>query len=63
LVGHVACTGLKCNSYRITVRYPERNRQLRKSRHRWNDVQIDHISDMVWTGLVWHRIGTSGGLL
>jgi hypothetical protein len=34
---------------------------LSSARHRWVDnIKID---GMVWTGLIWLRIGTSGGLL
>jgi hypothetical protein len=29
-----------------------------------DDIKMDLISDMrVWTGLIWHRVGSSGGLL
>jgi hypothetical protein len=48
------------NAYGILVGKP-----LRRSRRRWvDDIKMDLRSDgMVWTGLIWLRIGTSGGLL
>jgi hypothetical protein len=38
---------------------------LGRPRHRWmNNIKMDlRWDEVVWTGLVWFRIGTSGGLL
>jgi hypothetical protein len=47
-------------------RKPEGKRALGRSRHRWKDsIQMDlrEIDGTVWTGLIWLRIRTSGGLL
>jgi hypothetical protein len=53
--GHVARMGEKRNAYRIWV----------GPRHRWVDnIKMDiREVGMVWIGLIWLRIGTSGGLL
>jgi hypothetical protein len=47
---------------------PERKRPLGKSTRRWVDnTKMDlkeiGLDEMVWTGSIWFRIGTSGGLL
>jgi hypothetical protein len=53
------------NAYRILARKPEEKRLLGRPRRRWVDnIKMDHRQDgMVWTGSIWLRIGTSGGLL
>jgi hypothetical protein len=63
--GHVARMWEKRNAYRILVGKPEEKRPLRKPRRRWVDnSKIDLRYDgMIWTGSIWLRIGTSGGLL
>jgi hypothetical protein len=57
----------KRNTYRILVGKPERKRPLGRPRHRWMDnVKMDlgeREDGVVWIGLIWLRIGTSGGLL
>jgi hypothetical protein len=55
--------GEKRNALRILVGKPEGKRPL--LRRRWaNNIKIDLRQDgMVWTGSIWLRIGTSGGLL
>jgi hypothetical protein len=66
LAGHVARMGEKRNAYRILVGKPEGKRPLGIPRHRWvNNIKIDlrEIDGMIWIGLIWLRIGTSGGLL
>jgi hypothetical protein len=62
---HVAQMGEKRNAYRILVWKPEGKRLLgRPRRRRVDNIKIDHREDgMVWTGSIWLRIGTSGGLL
>jgi hypothetical protein len=49
--GHVAGMGEKRNAYRLLVGKPEGKSPL----GRWDGV--------MWTGLVWLRIGTGGELL
>jgi hypothetical protein len=62
-----ACStnGAKRNAYRILVGKPEEKRPLERPRHRRVDnVKMDLREDgVVWTGLIWLRTGTSGGLL
>jgi hypothetical protein len=62
-----ACStnGEKRNAYRILVGKPEGKRPLGRPRRRWMDnIKMDLRYDgMVWIGLIWLRIGTSGGLL
>jgi hypothetical protein len=58
--------GEKRNAYRISLEKPERKRPLKIPRSRWEDsVKMDlrKYEGMVWTGLIWLRIGTGGGLL
>jgi hypothetical protein len=52
--------GAKRNAYRILVGKPGGKRPLGRPRCRWVDILRD---GMVWTGSIWLRIGTSGGLL
>jgi hypothetical protein len=51
--------GEKRNAYMILVGNPEGKRR------RWEDnIKVDLRWDgVVWTGLIWLSIGTSGGLL
>jgi hypothetical protein len=62
-----ACSthGEKSNVYRILVVKPEGKRPLERPRRRWEDnIRMDLRYDgAIWTGLIWLRIGTSGGLL
>jgi hypothetical protein len=54
------------NAYRIFMRKPEGKRPLGRPRHMWVDnikMDLREIGWMVWTGLIWLRIGISGGLL
>jgi hypothetical protein len=58
--------GEKRNAYRILVGKPAGRRALGRPRHKWVlNIKIDHreIGWNIWTGLIWFRIGTSGGLL
>jgi hypothetical protein len=60
--GHVACMGEKMNAYRILVGNPVGKRLVEKPRRRWeNNIKMNLRQDK--TGLIWLRIGTSGGLL
>jgi hypothetical protein len=52
--------------YRILVGKPEGRRPLGRSRRRWEgdiEMELREIGWVVWTGLIWLRIGASGGLL
>jgi hypothetical protein len=60
--------GAKRNAYRILVRKPEEMRPLGRPRRRWVDnIKMDlreiGWDGVDWIGLIWLRIGTSGGLL
>jgi hypothetical protein len=63
--GHVARMGESRNAYRILVGMPEGKKPIGRRRCRW----VDNIkvalreNEIVWTGSVWLRIVTSGGLL
>jgi hypothetical protein len=58
--------GEKGNAYRILVGKLQGKRPLGRPRRRWADnikMDLREIDGMVWTGSIWLRIGTSGGLL
>jgi hypothetical protein len=60
--------GEKKTAYRILVGNPEGKRPLRRPRRRWaNNIKMDireiEWDGMGWIGLIWLRIGTSGGIL
>jgi hypothetical protein len=58
--------GEKRTAYRILVGKPEGNRPLGRPRRRLVDnirMNLERREGMVWIGLIWLRIGTSGGLL
>jgi hypothetical protein len=57
--------GVKRNAYDILVGKPEGKRPLGRPRCGWVDnIKLELRQDgMVWTGSIWLRIGTSGGLL
>jgi hypothetical protein len=57
--------GEKRNTCRILVGKPEGNRHLRKPRWKSKDNIIVDLRDdgVVWTGLIWLRIGSRGGTL
>jgi hypothetical protein len=59
--GYVARIGEKRNPYRILVGMLEEKRPLGRPRCRWVD-SIKIGVGMIWIGLMWLRIGTSGGL-
>ena len=43
---------------------PEGKRPLGRPRYRWEDnIKMDLQEVRVWTGSIWHRIGTGGGQL
>jgi hypothetical protein len=53
------------NAYKILVGKPDGNRPLGRPRRRWQgNIEMDREKDVrVWTGYMWLRIGSSGGLL
>jgi hypothetical protein len=58
--------GQKRNVYRLLVGKPEGKRPLGRPRRRWiGNIKMDllEMGLMLWTGLVWLRIGTGGELL
>jgi hypothetical protein len=66
--GHVARMGEKRNAYRLLVGKPDGKRPLGRRRRRWVDnIRMDlgktGWDGVMWTGLVWLRIGTGGELL
>jgi hypothetical protein len=67
--GHVAQMVEKRNAYRLLVGKPEGTRPLQRHRCRWVDnikrvffFFLEREDGVMWTGLVWLRIGTSGEL-
>jgi hypothetical protein len=63
--GNVARMGAKRNTYRTLVGKSEGKRQVGRPRRMWVDnIRMDlKEGGVVWTGLIWLRIGTSGGFL
>jgi hypothetical protein len=58
--------GEKRNAYRLLVGKPEGKRPLGRPRRRWVDILgliLERWDGVMWTGLVWLRIGTGGELL
>jgi hypothetical protein len=54
------------DAYRILVGRPEVRRPLGRPRRRWEDnikMDLQEVGWGPWTGLIWFRIGTGGGLL
>jgi hypothetical protein len=53
-------------AYRVLVGRPEGRRPLGRPRRNWEDNIKMNLQEVVWgawTGLIWLRIGTGGGLL
>jgi hypothetical protein len=66
--GPCSTNGEKKNAYRLLVGKPEGKRPLGRPRRRWVDnIRMDGSwrggMGVMWTGLVWLRIGTGGELL
>jgi hypothetical protein len=66
LAGYVARMGEGRGAYRILVGRPEGRRPLGRPRLRWEDnikMDLQEVEWGAWSGLIWLRIGTDGGLL
>jgi hypothetical protein len=64
--GYVARMGGGRGAYRILVGRPEGRRPLGRTMRRWEDnikMDLQEVGWGAWTGLIWLRIGTGGGLL
>jgi hypothetical protein len=58
--------GEERGAYRIFMGRPEGRRPLGRPRRRWEDnikMDLQEVGLGAWTGLIWLRIGTGGGLL
>jgi hypothetical protein len=58
--------GEKRNAYRIFVVKQRGKKPLGRQRHVWVDNIkwiLGECDGVVWTGSIWLRVGTSGGLL
>jgi hypothetical protein len=56
----------KTNAYRVLVRKLEGKRPLEIPRHRWKDntkMSFREKYGVAWTGLIWLRMATRGGVL
>jgi hypothetical protein len=65
-VGRVAIMGENRNAYRLLVGKPEGKGPLGRPRRRWvGNIRMDlgEVGGVIWTGLIWLRIGTGGELL
>jgi hypothetical protein len=54
--------GGKRNTYRLLVGKPEGKGPIGRPRRRWVDnirMDLGEVDGVMWTGLVWLRIGTS----
>jgi hypothetical protein len=60
--GHVARMREKRNGYRLLVGKPEGRRPLGRPRRSWVGWILWRWDGVMWTGLVWLRIGTGGEL-
>jgi hypothetical protein len=65
--GHVAQTGEMRNEHKVFVGKPEGKRPHKRPRRRWEDNVKLNLMEMgggeVWTGSIWHRMGTDIGVL
>jgi len=58
--------GERKGAYKILVGKPERKRLLGRPRLRYDDnieMDLQEVGWRAWTGLMWLKIGTRGGLL
>jgi hypothetical protein len=65
MAGSCSTNGEKGIAYRLLVGKPEGKRPLGRPRRRWVDnIRIlERWDGVIWTGLIWLRIGTGGELL
>jgi hypothetical protein len=64
--GHAARMEDTSHSRKILIRKSEVKRPLARTRRRCEDndtMVLKEIGGKVWTGFIWLRIGTSGGIL
>jgi len=64
--GHVARVRAIRNAYNVLVGKRAGKRPCGRSRRRWEDNIRPDLREMwwrVWTGCIWLKMGTSGGLL
>jgi hypothetical protein len=65
--GHVARMAEGRNVYRVLMRKPEGKRPLERPTRRWEDGLKMDLREIGWgggwSGFIWLRIGTVGGLL
>jgi hypothetical protein len=64
--GHVARMGEGRGAYRVLVGRREGRRPLGRPRRRWEDnikMDLQEVGWGAWTGVIWLRIETGGGLL
>jgi hypothetical protein len=57
--------GDRRGAYRVLMESPEGKRPLGRPRHRWEGnikMDLQDVGWRAWTGLIWLRIGTGGGL-
>jgi hypothetical protein len=62
---HIARTGDGRDACRTLVGRPQRKSALGRPRRRWKDNITMNLQEIVWgwTGLIWLRIGASGGIV
>ena len=61
----MARMGERRGTYRVLVGKYEGKRPLGRQKRRWEDnieVDLQGVGRGAWTGLIWLRIGTCGGL-
>jgi hypothetical protein len=64
--GYLALMGERRSAYRVLMGKPEERRSLERPRRRWEDnikMDLREVGWGAWTGSIWLRIGTGGGLL
>jgi hypothetical protein len=61
--GHVAHMGEMRGIYRVLVGKPEGKRPLGRGVDNNIKMDLQEVGCGAWTGLIWLRIGTGGGLL
>jgi hypothetical protein len=63
---HEMLIGMLRNAYRLLMGKPKGKRPLGRPRRRWVDnirMDLGEVGWVMWTGLIWLRIGTGGELL